>query len=110
LKDISPDLYIAITCTSWVLTSFFHLASFYWMGIEGRTHLRSLHDLMTFIFFPAGFYLFLQVQFPLSLSSIKYKHFLVLGCGEGGVIRIPLVFMLLILQAFLPSTCWCGWS
>jgi len=29
--------------------------------------------------FCEGFYLFLQVQFPLSLVSIKYKHFLLFG-------------------------------
>ena len=110
LKNISPDLYIAITCTSWVLSSFFHLASFYWMGIEGRTLFRSLHDLMPFIFFLAGFYLFLQVQFPLSLASIKYKHFLVLGWGEDLGTGIPLSSRFLIIQASLPSTCWCGWS
>ena len=25
-----------VYCTSWVLTFFFHLASFYWMFIEGK--------------------------------------------------------------------------
>ena len=29
-----------------------------------------------------GFYLFLQVQFPLSLASIKYKHFQIFGWGK----------------------------
>jgi hypothetical protein len=38
------------------------------------------------IFLPSGFYLFLQVQFPLSLVSIKYKHFLMFGCGKEGII------------------------
>ena len=87
---MSPNLYIAITCTSWVLTSFFHLASFYWMGIEGEFILKTNPLLVkSLILFLAGFYLFLQVQFPLSLASIKYKHFLVLGWGEGLGIRIP---------------------
>jgi hypothetical protein len=80
------------------------------MGIEGEFEMTPLHGVMSFIFFLAGFYLFLQVQFPLSLASIKYKHFLVLGWGEGLGIWITSAFMLLIPQAFLPSTCWCGWS
>jgi hypothetical protein len=29
----------------------------------------------------SGFYLFLQVQYPLSLVSVKYKHFLIFGLG-----------------------------
>ena len=32
--------------------------------------------------FFSGFYLFLQVQFPLSLASIKFKHFQVFGWGK----------------------------
>jgi len=50
-----------VYCGSWVITFFFHLACFYWMFLE-------------------GLYLFLQVQFPLSLVSIKYKHFIIFGC------------------------------
>ena len=30
----------------------------------------------------SGLYLFLQVQYPLSLVSIKYKHFLIFGWGN----------------------------
>jgi len=55
-----PELAEPLLCTTFTLTYFFHLASFYWMFCE-------------------GFYLFLQVQFPLSLVSIKYKHFLLFG-------------------------------
>ena len=32
-----------------------------------------------------GLYLFLQVQFPLSLVSIKYKQFIMFGCGKENV-------------------------
>ena len=28
-------------------------------------------------------YLFLQVQFPLSLVSIEFKHFIIFGCGKA---------------------------
>jgi len=52
-----------VYCTSWVVTFFFHMACFYWMFLE-------------------GFYLFLQVQFPLYLISFKYVHCLMLGCGK----------------------------
>ena len=31
----------------------------------------------------SGLYLFLQVQYPLSLVSIKYKHFLIFGWGNN---------------------------
>jgi len=55
-----PEIAQPLLCTTFTLTYFFHLASFYWMFCE-------------------GFYLFLQVQFPLSLVSIKYKHFLLFG-------------------------------
>ena len=45
---------------------------------------RFLGSLISLIFtFAAGFYLFLQVQFPLSLTSIKYKHFLMFGWGKS---------------------------
>ena len=33
-------------------------------------------------YFISGLYLFLQVQCPLSLVNIKYKHFIMIGCGE----------------------------
>merc|ERR550517_927188 len=59
---VPPDLAEPLLCTTFTLTYFFHLTSFYWMFLE-------------------GFYLFLQVQFPLSLVSIKYKHFLLFGLG-----------------------------
>ena len=39
-------------------------------------------DRILILTFTAGFYLFLQVQFPLSLASIKYKHFLMFGWGK----------------------------
>ena len=32
-------------------------------------------------FFLLGLYLFLQVQYPLSFVSIKFKHFFIFGCG-----------------------------
>jgi len=59
-----------VYCGSWVITFFFHLACFYWMFLEGM-------------------YLFLQVQFPLSLVSIKYKHFIIFGCG-GPIVNIAI--------------------
>ena len=36
----------------------------------------------------SGLYLFLQVQFPLSLASIKYKHFLAFGWGKLDLISM----------------------
>jgi hypothetical protein len=36
----------------------------------------------------AGLYLFMQVQYPLSLVYVKYKHFLVFGLGRE---KIPCV-------------------
>ena len=30
----------------------------------------------------SGLYLFLQVQFPLFLVSIEFKHFIIFGCGN----------------------------
>jgi len=65
---MTMSVFDQVYCTSWVLTFFFHLASFYWMFIE-------------------GLYLFLQVQCPLSLVNIKYKHFIMIGCG-GPVLNL----------------------
>jgi len=59
---VPPDLAAPLLCATFALTYFFHLTSFYWMFLE-------------------GLYLFLQVQYPLSLVSIKYKHFLIFGWG-----------------------------
>eukprot|EP00090_Calanus_glacialis_P008808 TRINITY_DN17144_c0_g1_i1.p1 TRINITY_DN17144_c0_g1~~TRINITY_DN17144_c0_g1_i1.p1 ORF type:complete len:483 (-),score=95.59 TRINITY_DN17144_c0_g1_i1:231-1679(-) len=53
---------VTLYCVSWVATRLFHLTSFFWMFIE-------------------GLYLFLQVQFPLSLTAIRYKHFTIFGWG-----------------------------
>jgi len=72
-----------VYCTSWVITFFFHLTCFYWMFLE-------------------GLYLFLQVQFPLSLVSIKYAHFLVVGWG-GPVINMG-VWIVLRVITYDPST------
>jgi len=72
-----------VYCTSWVLTWLFHLASFYWMFIE-------------------GLYLFLQVQWPLSLVNIKYKHFIMIGCG-GPILNL-LIWMVLRLHLHDPET------
>ena len=35
-----------IYCTSWVLTYFFHMASFYWMFIEGRVIITISHPVI----------------------------------------------------------------
>lgn len=67
---MTASVFDAVYCTSWVLTFFFHLASFYWMFIE-------------------GLYLFLQVQCPLSLVNIKYKHFIMIGCG-GPILNLAI--------------------
>jgi len=74
---VSPELAEPLLCTTFTLTYFFHLTSFYWMFLE-------------------GFYLFLQVQFPLSLTWIKYKHFLFFGLG--GPIANTLVWFALRVQ------------
>ena len=89
--QVPPELAEPLLCTTFTLTYFFHLTSFYWMFLE-------------------GFYLFLQVQytrhkwrgselninqvqFPLSLVSIKYKHFLLFGLG-GPIINTLVWFTL----------------
>ena len=33
---VLPGLQLNISCISWVLTSFFHLTTFYWMFLEGN--------------------------------------------------------------------------
>ena len=47
-------------------------------------HWRSSHNnhLSSRNSFVSGLYLFLQVQYPLSLVNIKYKHFIIIGCGR----------------------------
>ena len=35
---VLPGLQLNISCISWVLTSFFHLTTFYWMFLEGNFH------------------------------------------------------------------------
>ena len=69
---------VSLYCASWVATRLFHLTSFYWMFIEGR-NVFSINELLRFV---AGFYLFLRVQFPLSLTEIRYKHFTIFGWGK----------------------------
>jgi len=76
---VPPDLAAPLLCATFALTYFFHLTSFYWMFLE-------------------GLYLFLQVQYPLSLVSIKYKHFLIFGWG--GPIINSLVWFGLRLQVW----------
>ena len=46
-------------------------------------------------FLVPGLYLFLQVQYPLSLVSIKYKHFLMFGWG-GPIVNMIVWFCLRI--------------
>jgi len=61
----SPDDYevmITVWCNSQVVLRYFHLASFFWMFLE-------------------GLFLFLQVQLPLSLATIKHIHFALFGWG-----------------------------
>ena len=81
---VPPDLAEPLLCTTFTLTYFFHLTSFYWMFLEGfylflqvfwwgNIDIVSLNHLI--MDDP------LQVQFPLSLVSIKYKHFLIFGLG-----------------------------
>jgi len=63
---ISPDDYREVVvdtwCASQVVLRYFHLTTFFWMFLE-------------------GLYLFLQVQLPLSLATVKHLHFLVIGWG-----------------------------
>jgi len=53
---------IQIWCASQIVLRYFHLTTFFWMFLE-------------------GLYLFLQVQLPLTLASIKHLHFVVIGWG-----------------------------
>ena len=50
--------------------------------------------------FLLGFYLFLQVQFPLSFISVEFKHFFIFGCGEfhldGRCNVLKYIFLLLV--------------
>lgn len=83
-QPIHTDLFTSIICLLHVLTSFFHITKFYWMFIE-------------------GFYLFLQVQFPLSLASIKYKHFLIFGWGAPLISKV--VWIILRLSSLSDQHC-----
>ena len=78
--SVLPVLQLNISCISWVLTSFFHLTTFYWMFLEGNFHIKS--NIFT-RFSYSGLFLFIQVEHPLSLTFIKYGHFLLFGWGES---------------------------
>jgi len=65
--------WIQVFCLSQVVLRYFHLTTFFWMFLE-------------------GLYLFLQVQFPLSLATIRHRHFILFGWGS------PLLVM----------TAWCS--
>ena len=80
---VSRSVVSPLLCTTFTLTYFFHLTSFYWMFLEGS-------------------YLFLQVQYPLSLVSIKYKHFLVLGWG-GPILNTLVWFSLRLYDHRYPA-------
>ena len=41
---MTASVFDAVYCTSWVLTFFFHLASFYWMFIEGKINQAEVSD------------------------------------------------------------------
>merc|ERR1719320_2403038 len=84
LQHLSSPVFLSVLCTSWVLASASHLASFYWMFLE-------------------GFYLFLQVQFPLSLTAVKYKHFLLSGWGIPAI-NILVWMLLRMVQHFSTSS------
>ena len=93
-NNLAPiDLAQPLLCTTFTLTYFFHLTSFYWMFLEGfylflqvNPHHTEDHELT----------LPFQVQFPLSLTWIKYKHFLFFGLG--GPIANTLVWFALRVQ------------
>lgn len=78
--EIETDMFTVVTCVLHLLTVFFHITTFYWMFIE-------------------GFYLFLQVQFPLSLASIKFKHFQIFGWGAP-IANAMLLIMVKLLKHF----------
>ena len=73
-------------CYLEIVIRYFHLTTFYWMFIEGGLGTvlgtAQLARGAAFTLLLAGLYLFLQVQFPLSLATVKYVHFLLLGWGE----------------------------
>ena len=89
-----------VYCTSWVITFFFHLTCFYWMFLEGRIYCCKY---LVLIIVSPGLYLFLQVQFPLSLVSIKYKHFIMFGCGETDILIIMTTLLTLFCYTRCPS-------
>ena len=80
---------MGVYCISWLVIRLFHLTSFVWMFLEGRSQIEKVCKNFFELKLPcatcfhfAGFYLFLQVQFPLSLTSVRYKHFTIIGWGE----------------------------
>lgn len=87
LTQYMESWFISVLCTCWVLTFFFHLTCFYWMFLE-------------------GFYLFLQVQFPLSLVAIKHKHFLAFGWG-GSAFNILIWILVRIYHPAVEETTNC---
>ena len=72
----------------------------------GKASISANIYMENFLFFK-GFYLFLQVQFPLSLTSIKYKHFLLFGWGEENQMLELLILILFIIGlSFLNTLLW----
>ena len=72
-----------VYCASWLVIRLFHLTSFVWMFLEGeRLDIRASYICMCISLPLSGLYLFLQVQFPLSLTSVRYRHFTLIGWGK----------------------------
>ena len=91
--QVPTHLTLPLFCTTFTLTYFFQLTSFYWMFLEGLL----LFLQVGILFFCFCFYKYQkldpQVQFPLSLVSIKYKHFLLFGIG-GPILNTLIWFFL----------------
>ena len=72
-----------VYCASWLVIRLFHLTSFVWMFLEGESlDIRASYICMCISLPLSGLYLFLQVQFPLSLTSVRYRHFTLIGWGK----------------------------
>ena len=70
-----------------VVLRYFHLTTFFWMFLEGwflqsfNSNINNIISINSNYLSNLGLYLFLQVQLPLSLATVKHLHFLVIGWG-----------------------------
>ena len=94
-NNLAPlNLAEPLLCTTFTLAYIFHLTSFYWMFLEGFYLFLQVHH---HLHHQISYHIDLQVQFPLSLVSIKFKHFLFFGLG-GPIVNTLVWFVLRLLD------------